>query len=126
MLTSAAQLVLGAQQTLLNFLTGDIAEEQIYNTPLGDPDRQQLETVLENKYLIGTAPPRLTACISANNTLTLIWFSSSSAFTLWRATNLAPPINWLAVTNWMASSNGQWTAELAPVTGRGFFRLAAP
>ena len=38
-LTAPAQLVLGAQQTLINFLTGDIAEVKIYNAALADAER---------------------------------------------------------------------------------------
>ncbi len=37
-LTAPSSLVLGAQQTLNNYLSGDIAEVKIYNAALNDAD----------------------------------------------------------------------------------------
>ncbi|MDB6068031.1 MAG: hypothetical protein JWR26_4239 [Pedosphaera sp.] len=51
-LMAPAQLVLGAQQTLNNYLLGDVAEVQIYNTPLSDTDRQTSESALAAKYAV--------------------------------------------------------------------------
>lgn len=53
-LTAPAQLVLGAQQTLNNYLTGDIAEVKIYDTALSATDRALEETALRCKYGLGT------------------------------------------------------------------------
>jgi hypothetical protein len=52
-LTAPAQLVLGAQQTLLNYLTGDIAEVKIYAGVLGDAGRVAAENALGCKYGLG-------------------------------------------------------------------------
>jgi len=43
-LASAPRLVLGAQQTALNFLTGDVAEVRLYDGALSDSDRVGVET----------------------------------------------------------------------------------
>jgi len=68
-LTSPSQLVLGAQQTLLHFLNGDIAEVKIYANALSSTDRVAEENALLCKYGLGsgtlpTPPQYLTA--SAN------------------------------------------------------------
>ena len=57
-LTAPNQLVLGAQQTLANYLTGDIAEVQIFNAALASSERSSRETALKCKYgLAGSATP---------------------------------------------------------------------
>jgi hypothetical protein len=53
-LTTPSQLVLGAQQTLINYLTGDIAEVKIYAAALSDADRVLEETALQCKYGLGS------------------------------------------------------------------------
>ena len=66
-LTSPSQLVLGAQQTLLNFLTGDMAEVKIYDAALNDSDRMAEESALFCKYGIGPgAPPMAPAGFTAS------------------------------------------------------------
>ena len=57
-LTAPTRLVLGAQQTLINYLTGDIAEVKIFNAPLSDATASE-ESALKCKYGIagGGAPP---------------------------------------------------------------------
>ncbi len=49
-LTAPVRLALGAQQTLLNYLTGDIAEVRIYSGALSDGDRIAEEKALSCKY----------------------------------------------------------------------------
>src|SRR5262249_13193081 len=56
-LTSPAQLVLGAQQTLNNYLNGDIAEVKIYASALSDADRIAAENALSCKYGLGSGAP---------------------------------------------------------------------
>jgi hypothetical protein len=92
-LTSPNQLVLGAQQTLLDFLTGDIAEVQIYNTPLSDTDREGYERALKCKYgLSGAeaplAPSGLTLA-AGNREISLRWtmVTGAATYNVWRSTN---------------------------------------
>lgn len=57
-LVTPAQLVLGAQQTLIHHLQGDIAEVKIYDGVLSDAQRMTEETALACKYGIWTAVPQ--------------------------------------------------------------------
>lgn len=92
-LTSPNQIVMGAQQTIGNFLSGDIAEVQIYNTALSGAALLDVENALKCKYGIGgavslTAPTGLTA--TANNlAVSLNWSAILGAtdYDLWRSTN---------------------------------------
>ncbi len=92
-LTSPNQLVLGAQQTLDNYLNGDIAEVQIYNAVLSDIDRQGLEYALKCKYGLsgGSAPsaPIGLTLAAGNRQVTLNWtmVSGATAYNLWRSTD---------------------------------------
>ncbi|MEI9962641.1 MAG: LamG-like jellyroll fold domain-containing protein [Limisphaerales bacterium] len=49
-LTASTKLALGAQQTLNNFFSGDIAEVKIYSTAMSDADRQTQEAGLIQKW----------------------------------------------------------------------------
>lgn len=126
-LTSPPQLVLGAQQTLVNYLTGDIAEVKVYNVALTDNDRKSQETQLAYKYAIDNLQlPRLSA-VSTNNNLSLAWPVSAFSFNVQSTTNLTPPITWLAVTNNIQTNNGTLTLTLPTTNGAAqFFRLQRP
>ncbi|MBU6411603.1 MAG: hypothetical protein KGR98_14560, partial [Verrucomicrobia bacterium] len=83
-LQAPARLVLGAQQTDINFLSGDIAEVKIYNTALSDAERSAEEGALECKYGIagaGPAPaiPTGVTGTPGNRVISLSWLSSSGA-----------------------------------------------
>jgi hypothetical protein len=92
-LTAPNELVLGAQQTLNNYLSGDIAEVQIYNAPLSDSDRTAQETALKCKYGLsgGTAPAPPTGLtgLAGNRQISLNWVLTTGAtgYNLWRSTN---------------------------------------
>jgi len=60
-LNASAKLALGAQQTLGNFFSGDIAEVKIYNSALSDTDRQTQETGLFQKWGVSGATTGLLA-----------------------------------------------------------------
>jgi hypothetical protein len=92
-LTAPNFLVFGGQGTLNNFLTGDLAEVQIYNSALNDPDRLGLERALKCQYgipggAILPAPAGLTG-IAGNRRVTLNWIlvAGAASYNVWRATN---------------------------------------
>ena len=68
-LTAPASLVLGAQQTGINFLNGDIAEVKIFNTVLSDSNRAIEEYNLECKYGI----PGVTITLATPGGLNGVW-----------------------------------------------------
>jgi hypothetical protein len=93
-LTAPTRLVLGAQQTLINYLTGDIAEVKIFNSPLSDSDRAAEESALKCKYGIpgGGAPPAVPFGLSAsagNRQISVTWVPTvgATSYNLWRSTN---------------------------------------
>jgi predicted alpha-1,6-mannanase (GH76 family)/fibronectin type 3 domain-containing protein len=92
-LTAPNLLVLGGQGVLNNFLTGDIAEVQIYNTPLSDSDRVGVERAIQCKYSLSggaapAAPTGLTATLT-NQQVVLNWTLTAgvTSYNLWRSTN---------------------------------------
>jgi hypothetical protein len=96
-LTAPADLVLGAQQTLINFLSGDIAEVKIYDGALNDTDRAAVESSLRCKYGLGSgtvpsAPGNLTATTD-NQSVFLTWNARAAAdsYIVYHATNVAGP-----------------------------------
>ena len=96
-LAAPAQLVLGAQQTLINFFTGDIAEVKIYDGALGDAERIGDENYLRCKYSLGAGgPPPAPANLAAatdDHTVFLNWNAgvAANSYVLYRATNPGGP-----------------------------------
>ena len=92
-LTAPNQLLLGTQGTLNNFLTGDIAEVQIYNSALSDTDRIGQEKAFKCKYALsgGAVPSSPTGLTVAAGTrqISLDWMLTTGAtgYNLWRSTN---------------------------------------
>jgi predicted alpha-1,6-mannanase (GH76 family) len=92
-LTAPNQLVLGAQQTLNNYLNGDIAEVQIYRAALSDSDRLGFERALKCKYgLTGGATPAAPTGLTlaaGNRRISLNWMMAAGAtsYNVWRSTN---------------------------------------
>lgn len=92
-LTAPNQLVLGAQQTLLDFLSGDIAEVQIYNAALADTDRLGAERALKCKYGLSggltPASPSGLALSAGNRKISLNWtmLTGASTYDVLRSTN---------------------------------------
>jgi predicted alpha-1,6-mannanase (GH76 family) len=93
-LTAPATLVLGevgADDT--GYLTGDIAEVQIYNTVLSSSDRLAQERALKCKYGLsgGTVPsiPSQLSGVAGNRQISLNWLlaTGASGYNLWRSTN---------------------------------------
>ena len=93
-LTAPTRLVLGAQQTLLNYLSGDIAEVKVFNSALSDSDRTAEENSLKCKYDLPGArtPPAIPSGLAAtagNRQISISWMPTAGAtsYYLWRSTN---------------------------------------
>jgi hypothetical protein len=69
--------------------------------------------------------PLLGVNVSAGS-LTFTWPSWANDWVLSSATNLTPPVNWLPVTNNVASGNGQFDVSILMDSAIRFFRLSAP
>jgi hypothetical protein len=124
-LTSPQQLVLGAQQTLLSYLTGDIAEVKIYDSALADNDRIAEEDNLIYKWGIRQLPSL--GWTNANSqSLTVNWPAGSGGWGLLFATSLIPPVAWLPVTNALGSNSGRFYVTIPFSGSERFFRLATP
>jgi hypothetical protein len=114
-LSSPAQLVLGAQQTLLNYLTGDIAEVKIYSSALSDSDRVAEENALSCKYGLGAgAPPAAPLGFSGNP-------GNRQIFLSWLATPGATGYK----VNWSLNSNGPYTQVIGNLTTNTFVHTNA-
>lgn len=110
-LSAPAQLVLGAQQTMINFLSGDIAEVKIYNGALSDAERIGDENSLRCKYSLGSgAPPSAPANLAAatdDRSVFLDWSPgvAANSYVLYRATNPLGPFDiagaGIAATNYV-------------------------
>jgi hypothetical protein len=82
-LAAPARLVLGAQQTLVHWLTGDIAEMRIFSSALTPAERVAEENALRCKYGLGDgAPPAAPGDVSgsgASRQVLLDWLPSAGA-----------------------------------------------
>jgi hypothetical protein len=109
-LTTPTNLVLGAQRTLINFLTGDIAEVKIFNSALSGLDLGFEESALDCKYGISgsvnplATPSGLTGA-PGNRLISLSWsgVSGAESYILSSSTSPAGPFLPLA-TNLNANS----------------------
>lgn len=101
-LTASSQLVLGAQQTLIYFLSGDIGEVAIYNGVLDDSTRVSTEAALKGKYGIsgGTAPgiPQGVSVASSGSSAVISWDSvmGATCYQLYWSTNASGPFTLVA------------------------------
>ena len=92
-LTAPSALMLGAQQVLNNYLTGDIAEVRIYNSLLSATPRIYEERALKARYGIsgGSAPrvPTDLAALADNHKAMLNWTMAAGAetYSIWRSTD---------------------------------------
>jgi hypothetical protein len=103
-LGAPGQLVLGAQQTMNYFLTGDIAEVKIFSSALSDSDRTAEESELECKYgIAGTMTPPVTPSeltgTPGNHVISLTWAANAGddTYNLTWSTNQNGPFAPLAV-----------------------------
>ncbi len=134
-LLAPSRLVLGAQQVLNNYFTGDLAELKIYRAALVNSDRADQETILAAKWgtpLAGqavvvetNAPVRLTASASAA-ALVVSWPLSAMGAQLYYATNLTSPVHWQSVTNPLDSDGVNFSVTLPTQEEQGFYQLVTP
>jgi predicted alpha-1,6-mannanase (GH76 family) len=126
-LTAPNFLALGSHGTLNNFLTGDIAEVQIYNSALSPTDRAAQETALKCKYGLSggttlSAPTSLAA--TANNLrvyLTWALNPAASGCTLYRSTDLGSTYQVLAGS----LTNSSYLDTTAPAGQLNYYKLAS-
>ena len=82
-LVTPARLVMGAQQTLINWLSGDIAEVRIFSAALTPAERVAEENALKCKYGLGSGtPPLAPASLSgagSSREVSLNWPPSAGA-----------------------------------------------
>jgi hypothetical protein len=72
-----------------------------------------------------TNPPLAFARLG--NAVRLTWPQSAGGVKLYSATNLTPPVAWVAVTATAVLSNSQWNVQIPAVTnGTHFFQLQTP
>jgi hypothetical protein len=74
--------------------------------------------------VVAQAQPRLAATVGANG-LVLSWTGPGGQYTLYSATNLAPPGQWTPVTNYTVLPGGQIQAPISATPGAVFYRLQA-
>lgn len=127
-LTAPGRLVLGAQQTLINFLSGDIAELKIYAVALSDTARAAEESALECKYGIPgaiTPPPTPTGLTGTadNRSILLSWPASvgATAYNLSWSTSPAGPFS--PLVNNLGANNYEDTRAVNGATN--YYQLAA-
>jgi hypothetical protein len=66
--------------------------------------------------------PRLEPLVNGNG-LTLLWPGDVAGFNLQSATTLAPPVNWMPVTNSLVNLGATVGVSVMPTNDRQFFRL---
>ncbi len=127
-LTAPGTLVLGeAGADNTGYLTGDIAEVQIYNTVLSLSDRLSQEKALKCKYGLsgGAAPfvPTQLTGAAGNRQVSLDWLltTGASSYNLWRSTNNGA--SYMLVTGSLTNSSYVDTSAVSGQTN--FYKIAA-
>ncbi len=127
-LAAPSRLVMGAQQTMINFLSGDIAEVKIFGTALSDADRTAEESALECRYGIPgvvTTPPAPTGLTgtAGNRVVSLSWPASpgGAAYHLSWSTNPTGPF--VPLVSNLAANNYQDTRAASGQTN--YYEIAA-
>ncbi|HEY1790197.1 MAG TPA: lamin tail domain-containing protein, partial [Verrucomicrobiae bacterium] len=126
-LTSPPVLELGAQQSLVYYLSGDIAEVQIYNSSLSGTNLQSVEGPLLQKYNIPPPAPSGLYLELANGQIVLNWTGSSGAvdYEILRATTAGGPYTVIATnsattfTDTTASQTNNYYYEVEAVGSSG-------
>lgn len=126
-LTSPPVLTLGAQQTQLYFLSGEIAEVQIYDSALSGTNLQAVEGPLFQKYNIAPPAPSGLYLELENGEIVLNWTGSIGAvgYEVLRATTAGGPYTVIATnttttfTDAFASQTNNYYYEVAPLGSGG-------
>jgi len=84
-------------------------------------------TSVTNSLTVTVASPTLSISQASQSQVTINWPGWASAYSLYLATNLAPPITWSLVTNQATTSSNQFILTL-PIDQNlnRFFRLSSP
>jgi hypothetical protein len=59
-------------------------------------------------------------------TLTMQWPAWAAPFSVWSATNLAPPVAWVQITGTFVTNSGNVLLNLPATNGAAFYRLQYP
>ncbi|MGC9944297.1 MAG: lamin tail domain-containing protein, partial [Verrucomicrobiota bacterium] len=126
-LTAPSVIVLGAQQTLINFLSGDIAEVQVYDTALAGTNLQAAESALFQKYNIPPPAPSGLYLQLEDGQIVLTWLPSDGAtnYEILRSTTASGPFTVIATNNTTtftdtsAQPTNSYYYEVASVSGTG-------
>ena len=70
--------------------------------------------------------PALALAPAGGSALTLSWPLWANGWSLYVATNLNPPVNWLPATNVAATNTGQYAVSLPVTATPRFYRLSSP
>jgi lysophospholipase L1-like esterase len=79
--------------------------------------------LLDFTVTVSAPPPPLNINRASQGSFSLSWPSSSTSFTLEATTSLLPPVNWMQITNIIASLGGSNVTTITPVGNNMFFRL---
>ena len=126
-LTAPNQIVMGALQTLTNYLSGDIAEVQIYNNYLPNATLIGIENSLKCKYGMATSSyptlPLGLAASAGNLEVSLEWadVAGATSYDLWRSTNNGASYQLIAPGLPTAS----YVDTTAPAGQTNFYEVAA-
>jgi hypothetical protein len=89
--------------------------------PSGESDNSAEVSATPSSVVLSVSLPE------AGNQVLLSWPAWASIHTVYAATNLAPPILWLPLTNAAQSNNGSFSLSLPTTNGEEqFFRLGSP
>jgi len=69
-------------------------------------------------------PPLLLS--NAAGTVALQWPAWAAPFSIWSATNLAPPVAWTKLTGVPATNNGNLLLNVSGSNANSFYRLQFP
>jgi hypothetical protein len=79
--------------------------------------------LLDFSVTVSTPPPSLNINRTSQGSFNLSWPSSATQFALEATSSLPPPVNWMPITNIIASQGGSNGTTITPAGSNLFFRL---